>query len=251
MRKHRNITRKRHMRSRKNKKRLRGGNSPLKVAILFSGRINGYESVLSKLQEIKNRYNPTYYCSLNEPEYNEYIDKFCKLFDISRDRINIESTPYPDFLNDVKGYGDNKQKHTYSMFYHENKAFSLIEKDITENKKQFHCVLYFRADMDSPDILNLQVPNPDTIYIPNGHNYQDNTGINDRAAYGTYESMKKYCNVIHTLKSAENMNNINAEIILRRYLESQSIKIVRFDYTTCLSEARSPDWNRFSLGACS
>jgi hypothetical protein len=217
-------------------KRFSGGQQPLKVAILFSGRIKGYERVLPKLQDIKNRYSPTYYCSLNEPEYNEYIDTFCKLFDISRERINTEVTPHPEFLKNVKNYKSNSPRNTYSMFYHENKAFAMMGRDVVQNNKDFDCIMYYRADMNSPDMLNLEMPKPNTIYIPNGHDYG---GINDRLAYGNFESMKQYCNLIDTLDSAEIMNGNTPEGILKGYLDKQKVEIVRFKFDTCLIKERN------------
>jgi hypothetical protein len=219
-------------------RKIRGGQQPLKVAILFSGRITAYDKVLNKLQDLKNNYNPVCYCSLNEPEYNDYIDKFCKIFDITRDRVNLEPTPYPDFLNNLHGNNPEfKPKNMYSMFYHQNKAFNMMEKDITNNNKQFDCIVYYRADIDSPDKLILEMPKPNTIYIPNGHDYG---GINDRFAYGNFESMKKYCNLLNTITSAESISNIgNPEQILKRYLNTKSLEIQRFKFDTCLNPYRS------------
>ena len=209
----------------------------LKVAVLFAGRIRGYETVLGKLHDIKNRYTPTYYCSLNEPTYDEYTDNFCKTFDISRDRINIESTPYPDFIKAAPVRpGFSNMQNWYSMLYHENKAFKMIENDITKNKKHFDCILYYRADIDSPDTLILEYPKSNTLYIPNGHDY---LGINDRVAYGDFDSMKKYCSVVDIIQSAESMNGINPEIMIKRHLESHKLEIIRFKFNTCLSKERN------------
>lgn len=231
--------RKRHTRSRKSVKRLKGGQAPphMKVAVLFAGRIKSYEHVLSKLLEFKNKYAPTYYCSLNKPEKDEEVLRFSKELGISPENINTEITPFPDFLNLVEREKIDIIPHNvYSMFYHENKAFSLIEKDIIENKKQYDCIVYTRADIDSPDTLDLVMPKPNTVYIPeeDPHN-----GLNDRTAYGDFDAMKKYCSVIGTLTSAESMNGVNPEVILKRYLEEQQLKVVLFKYRTYLRQERN------------
>jgi len=150
--------------------------------------------------------------------------------------MNTESTPQPDFLKDVKNYSPKSPHNCYSMFYHENKAFAMIERDIIQNKKQFDCIMYYRADTNSPDVLNLEMPKPNTIYVPKGHDYN---GINDRLAYGNYDSMKQYCSLIDTLKSAEVMNGKHPETILKAYLDTQPLEIVRFKYDTCLSKDNS------------
>ena len=236
MRKRKILTRKRRMHSRKSVKRLSGGQQPLKVAVLFAGRITGYVPVLDKLIEIKKRYAPTYYCSLNKPTKDEEVANFSKDLGISSENINTETTPSPEFLNAVKDYKSNSTHNGYSMFYHENKAFSLIEKDVIENKKQYDCLLYCRADIDSPDRLHLEMPRPNTIYIPEGFDY---AGYNDRMAYGNADSMKKYCSIIATLTSPESMNGTNPEGILKRHLDSEKLEIVRFKYKTCLRKERS------------
>ena len=76
------------MRSRKITKRRRlGQQQPMKVAVIFVGRIKGYAPYLSKLLEFKNRYAPTYYCSLNRPADN---DEASKLFDEELDKFAKE-----------------------------------------------------------------------------------------------------------------------------------------------------------------
>jgi hypothetical protein len=224
------------MHSPKSVKRLRGGQQPMQVAVLFAGRITGYENVLDKMIDIKNKYSPTYYCSLNKPAKDEEVERFSKDLGISPENINTESTPLPDFLNAVKDYKSTSQHNGYSMFYHQNKAFSLIEKDVIDSKRHIDCVLYMRSDIDSPDKLDLEMPKQNTIYIPEGFDYG---GYNDRTAYGNFDAMKKYCSLITTLTSPESMNGTNPEAILKLYLESQKLEIVRFKYKTCLRKERN------------
>jgi len=230
--------RKRHTRSRKSVKRLKGGKAPphMKVAVLFAGRIKSYEHVLSKLLDFKNRYTPTYYCSLNKAGNDEELARFSKELGISPENINTEITPSPAFLDEISRKKIDIPHNVYSMFYHENKAFSLIEKDVIDNKKQYDCILYTRADIDSPDTLELEMPKPNTIYIPeeDAHN-----GLNDRTAYGNFDAMKKYCSIIGTLTSAKSMNGKNPEVILKDHLENQHLEVVLFKYRTYLRQERN------------
>ena len=245
------FTRKYRMRSRKGTKRRRlvgGQQQPMKVAVMFVGRIKGYAPYLSKLLEFKNRYAPTYYCSLNRPAdndeaielFDDELNKFSKELGISRENMNLETTPSPEFLKDVKDYKSWSPYKAYSMFYHENRAFSLIEKDHLKNNKRYDCVLYCRADMNSEDKLVLEIPKPNVIYIPAGEDFD---GINDRLAYGTFDSMKKYCSVINGLISAESMNGMMPESILKRHLDAEKLEVVRIKYgTTNLSEERKKEY---------
>jgi hypothetical protein len=45
------------------------------VAILFAGRISSYEHVYKNLENIKDRYNPVVFCSLNEAVSTSYINR--------------------------------------------------------------------------------------------------------------------------------------------------------------------------------
>jgi hypothetical protein len=207
----------------------------MRVAVLFAGRVRAYEAVTRTLEDVKGRYGPTYYCSLNQAVYDDYIDGFCKLLDISRDRINIEPTPNPGFFSKIHNYTSKSPEQAYSMFYHENKAFSLIEKDVTENNMRYDCVVYTRADIKSEDSLQLEMPKPNTIYVPIGNDYE---GINDRMAYGDFDSMKKYCSIIDNLTSPQSMNGTNPEGIIKSHLERHSLQVIRFKYDTTLSNQR-------------
>ena len=211
---------------------------PQKVAMIFSGRIKGYQHVIHKLLEIKNAYEPVIFCSLNDRDFTEDIDGFCEALNIPKTKayINIEQTILPEWAD--KCYMMNPTLNVYSMFYHENKAFSMIEEYMNTNEK-FDCVLLYRADMDSSDVLELNIPEKNTIYLPKSMSYG---GFNDRMAYGDVYSMKIYCNLI---KVFENLCNdkggpVNPETMLKRYLKlSAGIKIVTIDYNTDLHQSRN------------
>lgn len=236
VRKRRNFTRRRIRRSRKIMKRLRGGNKqPLKVAILFAGRVKSYENALQTLMAVKNEYNPTYYCSINQAEYDDYLKKFCETLGIPRENVIVEPTPTPNFLNHVKDYKSNDPKNAYSMFYHENNAFGMIERDVL-NGTHFDCIMYTRADIDTNDHLHIEMPKDNTIYIPYIQNFG---GLNDRLAYGNFNAMKKYCNLIKSISAPGKMDGMNPESILKKYVEEQKLEITRINYVTTLTNDRN------------
>jgi hypothetical protein len=208
------------------------------VAIIFSGRIKGFQNVLPKLHKIKETYNPVIFCSLNEVEMTRDIKMFCKELGVPEDQVNIEQTVIPDWASKCNLM--NPTLNVYSMFYHENKGFAMIEDYSKKNRMIFDCVLYYRADMNSTDELKLIPPEKNSIYLPNDRGYG---GYNDRMAYGDYESMKIYCNLINVFGDLCNGGTgvpINAEQMLQKYLESKAeIKIIRIPYNTNLHEQRN------------
>jgi len=221
--------------TRRRYRKKQSGGKPLNVAILFSGRIQGYDKVINKLKTMINKYNMTVYCSLNEPIDNIYLDKFCRELNIESKNINIEKTIVPPDLNTFSWAPGAKYENIYSMFYHMNKAFSLIERDMSY--KHYDCVLYYRADINSSDTLYLEYPKENTIYIPNDRNY---SGINDRMAYGNFVSMKQYCSLINTLRDmCQYLRNITPEQLLREYLHIIKVNVVRFNYSTALEKSRN------------
>jgi len=213
----------------------------LKVAILFAGRIKAYQHVLPKLLEIKNTYKPVIFCSLNkESNTPEDIKSFCAEFNIPEEQSNIEQTVLPPWLNSCRPMTHHiRPTGVYSMFYHENKAFHLIEKYQEKNSMKFDCVLYYRADMDSKDKLIMSMPENNTIYIPNT-SIGEYGGYNDRMAYGSYESMKVYCNLIHSLEGIYCKNHAlyDPESILKEYLKNTGMKITKIAYNTDLQPLR-------------
>jgi len=228
-------SRRKSRRSRRSCNRMKGG-SQLKIAIFFAGRIAAYQHVLHKLLEIKNTYNPLIFCSLNnESDKAEDVAIFCKVLNIPVEQCNIEKTIVPEWVE--RSTVHNKTG-MYSMFYHQNKAFTHIEQYQKQNSMHFDCILYYRADMDSKDKLVLNTPEINTVYIPNDREYD---GYNDRMAYGNYESMKLYSNLINSLEKIlrDNPSVNNPEVILKKYLENTELKVSKIPYNTDLHPLRN------------
>jgi hypothetical protein len=208
---------------------------PEKVAMIFSGRIKAYEQVLPKLQDIVNRYNPVIFCSLNESAYTDEIDRFCKDLNISKNQVNIEPTVLPKWSEKCRLV--NPVFNVYSMFYHQNRAFKLLEKYQEQTFITFDCILYYRADMNSTDTLNLMVPLKKTVYLPNDRGYG---GYNDRMAYGDFDAMKAYCSLIDSFETlCVNEYQTNPESMLRAYLSQNHINVFGIPYNTDLYEKRN------------
>lgn len=241
-------TRKRRTRSRKRVNGLKGGQYPLKVAILFVGRIKGYDepNVKENLRKIKEKYNPVVFCSLNKINKSDYIGEFCELMDITDDRLHLEKTPpYPDYMNHVTmantlkgkwGNGDGRQS-AYSNFYHMQKAWKLFEK----HKDEFDIVLYYRADTLTKDDLTLIFPIKDnTIYIPHNTPHCDyDGGLCMLFLYGNPNTMKHFFNIIDSIEyMCKEGVRYHAETLLKAHIERKKIDVERFPYIFTHTNAR-------------
>ena len=258
---------------RRTRRNMKGGGKK-NVALLFSGRILSYEHSLEYIKSIYD--NPDFtcavFCSLNMSKKNKYVNDFCKKFHIKDEQINIESTLVPD------SYGNNpKNKElchggeslgsitggicytTYSSFYHQNRAFKLMEKYSGKHKMNFDIVVIFRADMNAENEPNvfpiMRSIQANTVYIPkksdgmddigdNGRaikhasNYYDN-GITTLAAYGDFESMKKYCSLVE--KNIDVFDN--PEIMLLDHLKDMELDIRRFTHDIRLNPERFDNYD--------
>jgi len=240
-------------------RKIRGGQQPPKVAILFVGRIKGYEAVKDSLKAIKDKYNATSFCSLNKVTKSNYIKGFCDLMDISDDRLNLEKTPkYPEYLNNVtmantvKGkWGDGVAlESVYSFFYQMQKSFKLLEDYQTKNNMMFDIVLYYRADIETKADLTFKLPIKDmTVYIPvNEPSCDWEGGLCAELTYGNYKSMKYYCNMIDSIKRMTTEQNVklHVETIIKKHLENGKINVERFPYVHTITPLRhqpNPDAN--------
>jgi hypothetical protein len=126
---------------------------------------------------------------------------------------------------------------TYSMFYHTRKAFDLITEYQNLNKIHFDCVIFFRADMDEEDELTIKSPSKNTIYIPEGEDYGGICGI---IAYGSYESMNKYSNLVNCINRICVTQKVvyHPESMLQQHLLNEMVIIERFPYKYKLHYSR-------------
>jgi hypothetical protein len=202
----------------------------LNVAVFFSGKIKDYELEREHLTKLKNKYNATFFVSINESSELDYMKNFFKEFQIDNDQKNIEKTPLPSnlILLYCKNEKDTNYSNIFSMYYHNNKCYDLINKYQIKNNTQFDVIVKYRVDIHSNDIIDLTKPKLNTIYIPEGYDYG---GLNDQIGYGDNESMKLYCSIIENL-SKICMNNIrfHPESILNEGLKLVDLKIERISY---------------------
>lgn len=209
-----------------------------RIAVLFSGRIISYEKCFSHFQSIIDKYNPTFFLSLNLSEIDEYTKTFCEKFNIRNEQLNVEKTIVPESLNKISSCSN--VKNTYSMFYHNYKAFCLIKKYQNNYNINFDVIVKYRADINSSEMLNLEDLDKDILYIPKGCDYG---GLNDQIAYGDLNVMEKYCELgngfIETLHFTKNVR-YHPETLLLNYHKFyfSDIKINRPHFSYSLNSER-------------
>jgi hypothetical protein len=244
------VTRKSRRYSHKNLKKLKGGYDAPKVAILFGGRIKGYDTVKDNLKRIKDKYNPTVFCSLNKVTKSNYIKGFCEFMGISDDRLHLEKTPpHPDFMNQVnianslKGkWGDGVALDSlYSYHFQMQKVFKMLEDYQKKNNIHFDIILYYRADIQTTEELIFKTPIKDmTIYVPENTPSCDWGGLCNYFAYGNFNTMKYYCNINDSVEHMckEQGTLLYPEGLTKKHMENSHITVERFPYIHTLTESR-------------
>lgn len=244
-----------------------GGSAPIaKVAILFSGRIKGYENVKSNLESIKNTYNPVAFCSLNKQNNSGYIRRFCDLMGITEDRLKLDPSPkvLPILLTDprvqadnawVKGvkHGDTEGKEgrfsgAYSYMYQMKSVYGLLEEYQKRNNMRFDIVISYRADIDTTEKLKLVYPLKEmTLYVPEpkgdssqAETWCDHGGLCNQVFYGTPDTMKIACELFDRVEELAVNGGVkyHCESLLKRHMEDNKIQIHRFPYFFSLHKSR-------------
>jgi len=222
--------RKHKTKNRKYKNRKYKGGNINKIAIYFSGRIKSYQNNIDNLINIKNKYNPVFFISINENEESEDIKKFCGIFNITDKQKYFEKLNEPTFLHKYPKRDEVVYYNTYSMWYHNNKAYELIEQYSKDNNIQFNIVLKYRADIKVPKLIEFENPLDNTIYIPEGNDWVD--GLNNDMAYGNMDVMKKFSSLVNSIEDICKKGVIfHPETIFKTYINDLNIIIKRFPYS--------------------
>jgi hypothetical protein len=222
---------------------------PTKVAIVISGRIKGYTYIEEQLSALQKKYNATFFIALNKEQRSEYIDTFCSKFSIGDGQRIIKKSIAPEWIRlfdveyDVEGPGGGGGKDSprvellYSMIENIYSAFSLIGPYQERHDVQFDCILFYRADIDSRETLAINMPLENTVYIPEG---SDHGGLNNQIAYGNYNAMKKYSDLVNNLHKlcGEQRIKYHPETLLKQHLENEGLTVVRFPYNYSLHQKR-------------
>lgn len=208
----------------------------VKIAVLLTGRLHpkkfDKDNINKNINTIKLIGDDiTIFCSLNKSiEISEYTHKFREDFNITDEQINIEDTQEPSELYKYPKAPASNYHRVYSMFYHNKRAFELLEKYKTKYNIEFSVIIKFRGDLKSNSVISLNnILDNSSVYIPNGFDYG---GINDQIAFGNFEAMKVYCNCVdEIINYCKNRIKFHPETLLKHHLDKNNIKINRFNYS--------------------
>lgn len=191
----------------------------MNIAILFSGRIFGYEKTIESYKEHIYKENTHIFIAHNayNPEDLSIFNSSKNIHVTSELYVMPESPPirYSNPGTDPNGY------YLSSMWYNRNLAYKMMKEFSLKNNIKFDIVISARLDalIKSPLITPVE---ENTIYIPNN---EDHGGLNDQFAYGTMDIMEVYCNLYNNVKTV----TPGPETLLKDYIKTTGINIKRID----------------------
>lgn len=198
--------------------------------MLLAGRVNTHnlKKALHQLKALQQTYGIVVFMSINQNTIEsdpQYMQRLIEILNVQHAQVISTSTPI-ELQNHEKESG---RYNMYSMFYHNKECFRLVE----ESKIKFDVVIKYRADLESPDIMSIVPPAPNTLYIPQGADFN---GLNDQIAYGPPEVMKIYCDLIDHIPSLVKEGvPYNPELLLNKYIakyvRAKTLKVIRYPYS--------------------
>ena len=200
----------------------------MRIAVLFSGRVDGYilnyESLFKGL--LKGQ-EADFFLS-HSPELQEDLDGFKKMFNPKI--LNNDEIVYPDVSNYPKNKVTNRHN-TMCMYFNRKRVFEDLKKYMEETGEQYDLYISCRVDSYNISEMNYDLFQDCTdkdIYIP----YLDDWGgVNDRFAIGNFKAMETYMSLYDEIIDMLNEGTIiQPELLLLTYLKRKSMNIQRFYY---------------------
>ena len=205
----------------------------MKIALYISGRSKLYNKWLSKQLKNNSHHEIDVFCSLNE-EQNEEIETLLNPVKINWERYTLLER----WSNITHKHESTKPQNMCSMYFHNKKAFELIEKHMLDNNIKYDLIVKFRPDIMSEYFPEFSSAENNEVYTPSEHVFGW-PGINDMIAFGNFEAMKVYSNMYDYIGEYISKNVLfHPETMLRYHLDNKGITIKNFNYKYDLDKER-------------
>ena len=157
----------------------------MKIAILYSGRIENYHTYYNNVKKYIVQNNDVDFFLSHSKELNEDLTGFIELY---KPKIVIEESVYFN--------GQTQHYNGVCMFINRHRIFTAFKKYCSDNNIVYDFIMVYRIDLMTLQKINFEefIKNDDNLlYIPN---LNHSGGINDFLAIGNMTSIEKYCNLI-------------------------------------------------------
>ena len=201
----------------------------MKVCLLLSGQMRNADEVFPLFKSnLLDRYDvDTFISTWDSPNVYDLV----KLFNPIAVDIEDYTIQFTEKFKDIVKDDEHKLEtnanlvSACAMWYKTMRANQLVNNHIRWFG-EYDIVIKTRSDIRIEEPIEFIKPKSNTIYIPKGWDWSD--GVGDLMAYGEHEIMHNYCTLFYDFKQLiGEMDKINPERILRKYLEDCNIEVER------------------------
>lgn len=208
----------------------------MKIAILFSGRINCFRrSYPNMMKNIVQGHQVDFFISYPKDtdinEMNEFLEKFKPIAFVENEEEYFSIDQYPDPPKHII----LKSRHNMMcMFINRLNVCHLLQEYIKETNIHYDLVISMRVDFLVHSKLDLRLLTQKSkngfLCIPAG---QDCCGLNDRFAIGNTDVMSEYLSCYESLKYLlDHGTLLHPESLLKDYVHYKKMKVFRFPLKT-------------------
>lgn len=204
----------------------------LRIAVLFSGRIQRYKEHYENICFTIGQDHQVDFFLSHSPECDEDLDDFIRLYQPKG--VNNDPIHYLD----VSSYACHPESNSHNMmcmWFNRKRVLDEMRKYMYENNVWYDLVISSRLDIWCYQLLDYgrfesSKLTDDEIYIPEGHDWG---GYNDQMAIGTYYAMEKYMTLYDSLdiilKELMITNGTyGPEPVLKTHMEMMEMDVQRF-----------------------
>ena len=225
----------------------------MRIAILFSGRIEKYDQHYTNIMErIVQDHDADFFLS-HSPELLEDLDDFARIYQPKA--INNDPIEFSDFSG-YKCHPDTSKPHNVlSMWINRRRVFQEMRNYMINTNTWYDAVIHARIDAWYDEPLNYGALDPNVdglcpvlgnreVFVPHGYDWG---GLNDQLAIGSYYSMESYMTLyddvqnvldhvtipdldIHDNRNMPRAYYYGPEPCLKKHLELQGVLVHRFPF---------------------
>ncbi len=203
----------------------------MRIAVLVFGRLNKcvhhYDNIINS---IGNENTIDFFLS-SDNSSKDLLDNFINLYNpVSWINDKINHNCY-----DLEKYqttrGDVSVNNMLCHFINKQRVYTLLENYVEQTNTKYDIIMSIRIDIVFYEkIIFKNVIEENTIYIPSGYDYIDNT-ITDITSYGNMSVMKKYMNIIQNVNYILDTGKsiLHPESLTLANIILNELKIYRYD----------------------
>lgn len=201
----------------------------MKVAVLFSGRIDKYREHYANIMSHVVQDNDVDFFLSHSPELKEDLDDFTNLYHPKT--LNNEPIHYGDFSK-YTCHPLSNSHNMMCMWYNRRRVFQDMCRYMEKTGTKYDLIISTRLDTYNDEKMDYHLfdcLDDNTILVPEGCDWG---GLNDQMAIGRFPAMKKYMTLFDRIYPILDRLSpyYGPEPALLKNVEMESLEVYRFPF---------------------